>query len=413
MIPRPWSLWRIAPAVASAMLILMNAGASAQARPVSGVVYADRNGNGVRDAGESGLRGVIVSNQVDVAVTDSLGAFALGAAPTGVIFVSVPSGYRAVGRFWRAVDSTIHPLAFGLQPERQPATFTFVHASDSHVSPENVGLTRRFRALVDSLHPSFVLVAGDLVKDAMSTPQSQSESYFDLFASEASQIKVPVWTVPGNHDHFGVIRSRSHVDPANPSYGRGMYRRYFGPDYYSFTYGGVHFIGLNTVALDDSAYYGFVDSVQLAWIKRDVARIPSTMPIVTFDHIPFVSSWWDAMGPLDMPLVGSVAKASGRPTYRHTVGNFAEVIDALRDHNYVLALGAHTHVPEQVQLVSNGRPIRFEQSAAIAGGPFYGPLRFPPGFSAYTVRQGDVGRPVFVPIDTTRRAPAPRQPVPR
>jgi 3',5'-cyclic-AMP phosphodiesterase len=77
---------------------------------------------------------------------------------------------------------------------------------------------------------------------------------------------------PGNHDHYGIIRSRSHADPANPLYNRGMYRQYFGPDYYSFTYGGVHFIGLNTISPDDSAYYGDVDSVQMEWLKRDLSR---------------------------------------------------------------------------------------------------------------------------------------------
>ena len=69
---------------------------------LSGVVYLDRNGNGVRDAGEAGLAGVAVSDQADVVVTDAGGAFRItGARGTGVVFVSVPSGYRSVGPFWR------------------------------------------------------------------------------------------------------------------------------------------------------------------------------------------------------------------------------------------------------------------------------------------------------------------------
>ena len=63
-------------------------------------------------------------------------------------------------------------------------------------------------------------------------------------------------TAPGNHDHFGIIPSRSHVAETHPLYDRGMYRRDRGPDYYSFTYGGVHFVALNTLMRDDSAYYG-------------------------------------------------------------------------------------------------------------------------------------------------------------
>ena len=66
-----------------------------------------------------------------------------------------------------------------------------------------------------------------------------------------------------------------------------MYHHYFGPDYYSFTRGGVHFVGLNTVDIDDQRYYGHVDSLQLAWLERDLALVPADMPVVTFDHIPF------------------------------------------------------------------------------------------------------------------------------
>ena len=62
---------------------------------VSGDVYLDANANGRRDAGERGLPRVAVSNQHDVVATDSSGRFSLPGAGTGVVFVSVPEGYRA------------------------------------------------------------------------------------------------------------------------------------------------------------------------------------------------------------------------------------------------------------------------------------------------------------------------------
>src|SRR5689334_4015725 len=96
----------VIPIVASAL--------SAQQRPVRGTVFLDRNANGVRDANERGIRGIVVSNQDDVALTDSAGGYAFRAAPTGIVFVSVPDGFRAIGRFWHttAVDSTFDfPLA--------------------------------------------------------------------------------------------------------------------------------------------------------------------------------------------------------------------------------------------------------------------------------------------------------------
>ena len=94
-----------ATAIALAASMLATAGL-AQTQPVTGIVYADKNGNGTRDSGENGVRGVVVSNQIDVATTDSLGRFQLGAAPTGVVFISLPNGYRSVGSFWRAVSAS-------------------------------------------------------------------------------------------------------------------------------------------------------------------------------------------------------------------------------------------------------------------------------------------------------------------
>ena len=67
------------------------------------------------------------------------------------------------------------------------------------------------------------------------------------------------YAVPGNHDHFGIIQSRSHVPETHPLYNRGMYRHYLGPEYYSFNYGGLHFIGLDTVL----AIAGHPPSVQV------------------------------------------------------------------------------------------------------------------------------------------------------
>src|SRR5262245_11218104 len=98
--------------------------------PVSGVVYEDTNGNGRHDASERGLGGVAVSNQHEVVVTAADGAYVLPRAGFGVVFVSAPDGYRAVGSFWQAVpgSGTSGPADFGLQPHAGTTTFTFIHA---------------------------------------------------------------------------------------------------------------------------------------------------------------------------------------------------------------------------------------------------------------------------------------------
>ena len=365
---------------------------------VTGIVFNDANGNGRRDAGESGVPNVVVSDQRDVVVTDANGAFHISAADSkGVVFVSVPDGWRAVGSFWRpASDSAI---SFALASVPRVTSFTFVHGSDTHVSSQSVGRMRRFRTLTDSIAPSFVIVTGDLVRDALRVGEKEATGYYELFDTEARQFKAPVWTVPGNHENFGIERDTSHVDASHPLYGRGMYHHFRGPDYYSFTFGGVHFVGLNTVDIDDKWYYGHVDSTQLAWLAKDLARIPASMPVVTFDHIPFFTAVESINGYMAGPPAPSLITVNGVTTFRHSVGNAKEVLSRFRDRHLVLALGGHMHVRERLLYEIDGFPTRFEQSAAIVGPSGDGALRFKSGFVVYRVQNGVIDAGTFVPLD--------------
>src|SRR5690242_14783137 len=197
-------------------LLISGAASSLGQVPLRGSVFVDRNGDGIRQPGEPGLPGVSISNQDAVVLTDSTGAFTLSRGPNKLIFVSEPDGYRAVGSFWRAVDDSVRSIAFAMKPSAAPATFTFVDASYTHISPASLPQTRRFRAVVDSVRPDFVLVAGDLVRDALRVSEAEARGYYDMAAREFAAFTVPVWLVPGNHENFGIETQLSHVDPAHP-----------------------------------------------------------------------------------------------------------------------------------------------------------------------------------------------------
>src|SRR4026207_2218717 len=98
---------------------------------VTGVVFLDRDGNGIRDRGEAGIPNVVVSDQIQVVRTGAEGSFRISASSGwGMIFVSVPDGYRSVGPFWRetrfAAANT--PIEFALAPAPTPAAVLFLHA---------------------------------------------------------------------------------------------------------------------------------------------------------------------------------------------------------------------------------------------------------------------------------------------
>jgi Icc-related predicted phosphoesterase len=367
-------------------------GSSAAAgQTISGTVFVDGNGNGTRDAGERGMADVAVSDQDTVVTTNANGEYRLTARRgSGLVFVSVPSGYRSVGSFWRkAADG----LAFAIAPVTRAATFSFIHASDTHVSAQSLPRMRRLRAMTDSLRPDFVIITGDLVRDALRVSETEATGYYDLFAAERRAFASPVFTVPGNHENFGIETHLSHVDPSHPLFARGMYREYFGPDYYSFSYGGIHFVGLNTVDIDGEWYYGHVDSLQLAWLKRDVARIPADMPVVTFDHIPFYMTADQVNGYDDDPPAPTVITVKGKKQFRHAVANAADVLAVLGTRRRVLALGGHIHFAESIE--RPGENVRYVTSAATVGPAG----AMPSGFTVYTVKDGVIDRGRFVRLD--------------
>jgi hypothetical protein len=307
---------------------------------VSGSVYADRNGNGQRDAGEVGVAAVAVSNQVDVVVTDANGSFTLPGPGTGVVFVSVPDGFRSSGRFWQPAGSAA--LVFGLAPVTA-ADVVFIHASDTHIQPSAVARFDRLRAIVDSVSPAFVLITGDLIRDALRVGETEATGYYELFNREVAKIRIPVWTVPGNHELFGIERHLSLVSRSHPLYARGMYRRYRGPDYYSFNAGGVHFVGVNSADHDDLRYYGHVDSTQLRWMEKDLAAVPRGVPVVTFNHIPFASGMPALAGIEDESPAPTIIRVKGKDHLRHVVSNLDELLKVIGDRAFPLALGGHNH----------------------------------------------------------------------
>ena len=361
------------------------------------MVFSDRNGNGTRDPREPGIANVSVSDQDTVVLTKADGSFTLRQGRgTGIVFISVPNGYRAVGGFWRRSSEQ---LSFALTPLAQAPSFQFVHASDTHISEQSVPRMQRLRQLVDSIKPAFAVISGDLVRDALRVPEAEARGYYDLFMRERAAFRAPVYTAPGNHEIFGIETDKSGVAPTHPLFGRAMYRSFLGPDYYSFNYGGVHFVALNTVDIAGQWYHGHVDSLQLAWLTRDLAALPPRTVVVTFNHIPFYSSSETLNGYDDGPPAPTLITVGGKTSFRHTVSNAAEVLTVLATQRHELALGGHIHIVERLEYEREGQRTRFVTSAATVAPVKSAGRTFPSGLTVYTVRGGVIDSGTFVRLD--------------
>ncbi|MCI0486355.1 MAG: metallophosphoesterase [Blastocatellia bacterium] len=369
------------------------------------MIFVDRNKNGRRDDGEEGIPGVVVSDQVQAVASGPDGRYRLeNSRSYGIVFVSLPEGYSSVGPVWRRVPDGANNagIDFPLTPAPAVADFTFVHASDTHTSETSLPRLRKLREIVASLRPAFVLVTGDLVRDALRVTEKEARSYYEMYLREIEQFPVPVWSVPGNHEIFAIERHKSLVSADHPLYGKKMYRHYLGPNYYSFNYGGVHFIGLDSVDYDDLWYYGHVDSTQLEWLKQDLSHVSKTTAIVTFNHIPFYTTAMSLWGYDEDLLAPTLITVNGKKQFRHSVSNAADILAVLKAHTYTLALGGHNHLREQIVYEMRGNRTRFHQTAAVVGPTAAPGIDFRSGVTLYRVRSGKIDDGEFIPLDGSR-----------
>jgi Icc protein len=366
---------------------------------VQGYVYVDKNNNGVRDKNEEGIKDVRISDQSEIVLTNGEGYYRLESnGARGYIFAIQPNNYVIKGLFWKKISSDQREanIDFPLSPAPRTNSFTFVHASDTHLSEQSLPRLTKLRSMVDSLKPAFMLVTGDLIKDALRVSEKEAAPLYEMYVREIGKFSIPVWNVPGNHEIFGIERHKSLVSENHPLYGKKMYRHYLGPDYYSFSYGGMHFIGLNSVDYHDLWYYGNIDSLQLDWIKRDVSGIDKSMPIVTFNHIPFLSGGLSMMEYSDEEPGSSLISINGKKQYRHVVTNAPSVLEILKDHSYPFALAGHYHYSQKFTFEAEGQKTEFHQTAAIVGPASDGVYTMPSGFVLYTVANGKITDRKFI-----------------
>jgi 3',5'-cyclic-AMP phosphodiesterase len=157
----------------------------------------------------------------------------------------------------------------------------FAQISDSHIGfdkPANTDVTATLRSAVAKITaepepPAFVLHTGDLTH--LSKPAE-----FDTLQQVLSELSVPVFYVPGEHDV---------LEDDGKSYRQRFGKGTQGAGWHSFDHGGAHFIGLVNVVNLKAGGLGALGTEQLEWLEKDVKQIASSTPIVVFAHIPLWS----------------------------------------------------------------------------------------------------------------------------
>jgi hypothetical protein len=301
-------------------------------RYAEGYVYHDRNGSGRREAGDVGIAGVCVSNGREVVKTDRDGRWRLPVDEDTILFVIKPAGWQVpvdenrLPRYYyihkpQGSPSYRYPgvsptgalptsIDFPLRPQKEDNRFRMVLFGDpqprnqteiDYIAHDVVEQVVRDAAAVDA---KFGLSLGDEMFDVL--------SLYDSLNRTVGTIGLPWYNTVGNHD--------MNYDAPDDATSTETFQRIFGPTYYAFNYGRVHFIVLDDVLWHGAAirgYHGEIVPKQLEFVKNDLAHVPKDHLVVIAMHIPLVD-----------------------------VKNREELYRLIEDRPHTLSLSAHTHVQE-------------------------------------------------------------------
>ena len=347
---------------------------------VKGYVFWDQNRDGLFNPHhEPGIPNVLVSNGREVVKTDQEGRYHLPVFYGMTVFITKPSDFEVplnednIPQFYyHHLPSGSPELRFGglaptgplpskinfpLIPGEYKKKFKVIVSGDTQPYSNNeVGYVRD--TLANEIAASkdkdieAILIEGDILGDDL--------SLYPRFKKILSVADTPQYYVPGNHD--------LDYDAPSDMHSYDTFKREFGPAYYSFDIGAVHFVVLDNVKypctpkvdnldglhefcsdpVNSPAYNGVITKRQMKWLENDLAYVAPDKLIVFNMHIP---------------LVSYVDKNSTQ----HQTDN-AEALYALVKGRKALALSGHTHTLEHFQ---TGEYFQgWEESLGIGPTPF-------------------------------------------
>lgn len=240
----------------------------------------------VKDTEGKGVAGVVVSDGLNTVQTDSKGRFRIDTdQDSRFIFISTPAGYisSTVGGknlFYKEIEEDTKKYEFIVEKNPQDDTnHNIIVIADPQISERNElpELQKHADDITEFVKEmdgdyTFGLCLGDIV----GWDHSIYPEYENIMSASGFDYRYVI----GNHDmtNWG----RSHETSMK------NYEDFFGPSWYSFNVGDVHYIVLNDnfYVGRDYFYIGYIDERQLRWLENDLSYVPEGSRVVVSVHIP-------------------------------------------------------------------------------------------------------------------------------
>ncbi|MGW8264782.1 MAG: calcineurin-like phosphoesterase C-terminal domain-containing protein [Longimicrobiales bacterium] len=331
----------------------------------------------VRSEGR-GVGNVAVSDGWDVVATRGDGTFELiSTSDRDFLRVSVPSGFRipqnpsGTARFYRPIApdrAGEMGAVFDLEPLEGPDEDHALLLLADIQTQDAQEMTWFHEQTVPDVQetlrglgsPEAIGIAdGDIMYDHL--------ELYPEFEAAVSKMGIPFFQVVGNHD----LDQESGIDEGSTRTFTGR----FGPRYYSFDRGAVHYVVLDDVFWHGSGYLGYVGSDQLRWLENDLRFVEKGRPVLVACHIPVLGGRHARVGRPD-PSAG-ISVSNRRVLYRLLEPYQAHILTGhTHENEHLFEEGAHEHVV-----------------AAVCGAWWSGPIcadGTPSGYAVYEIRGEEV-----------------------
>jgi hypothetical protein len=266
-----------------------------------GRVFLDADNDGKFGEADQPFVNVRVSNGKEIVKTDDKGQWELPLEEDAIFFLIKPSGYQSklsennLPRFYyvhkpngspklrypgsKPTGAIPESIDFPLYQSNEAEDFQILLFGDPQPrNKQEVDYISHdvIAQLIGDQSSTFGVTLGDIAFDNLETLEPLNQAI--------AMIGIPWHNVIGNHDLNLDADSRKHVNET--------FESLYGPTYYSFDYGQVHFVVLDNIdwSVKDGKrrYIANFGERQREFLKKDLELIPDSQMVVLLMHVPFL-----------------------------------------------------------------------------------------------------------------------------
>ncbi|MEO1654435.1 MAG: calcineurin-like phosphoesterase family protein, partial [Bacteroidota bacterium] len=234
-----------------------------------------------------GIAGVGVTDGLQVVATKADGSFEIQSNTNqSFVSLSMPSGYKVplnptgTASFYKALPekgNQTFKANFELLAQEDPDDQHQILVLADPQTQDQEEMQRFHNETIPDVQawlktnaaPAYSVACGDIMFDHL--------ELYPEYEKAVQKMGIPGFQVVGNHD----VNVAAKTEETSVK----TFMQHFGPTYYSFNRGEIHYVVLDNVFWY-GGYMGYLDQDQLDWLKADLALVEKGKTVVVFAHIP-------------------------------------------------------------------------------------------------------------------------------